>query len=68
VVSSDPRTEMRECEDANLLMSENIRPKISLFPLNDLDIRFHPLFREILSEKIADIRIRVQSSELFVSR
>lgn len=46
-------------------MSENITTDIRLSPLNQFDIRLHPLLRERLCEEIINVRVRVQTRKLF---
>lgn len=45
-------------------MSENVASDVPLATLDELDIRLHALSGERLGKQLADVRVRVQTTEL----
>ena len=49
---------------AYLLVGEDVAADLALAPLDELDVGLHALCRERLGERIVDVRVRVETSEL----
>ena len=46
------------------LMREHVGAELALLTLDDLDVRLHAVLGEVLREEVADVRVRVQATEL----
>ena len=58
------RASMCKRRAAYLLVGQDVAADLALAPLDELDVGLHALGGERLREEVADVRVRVQTSEL----